>query len=434
METNMSIGKKEVKLLIIFGVLVYALFFYLLFINNYLPEIREVNKDLSLARKQEQALKDDLKNIEEKRQNFEAKNVVDERIENYIYNSSDVTDCISYMEKLEKLMNNKLTDVRISAPTEKSTKPVTTNGASSTAATDNSLTTTGEETATTASANQGQKYYEMAIDFKSVLNYEEVSELLNYLEGGTRRIRVSKFEMSPSKKINNQNAGNNTATTPPPQATAQGSVTYDITMTINMYAVNIEATNKLYEYSKSKFGEFGNGSGTPFMIAAATDNNGKQIVTMNTTTANNGGTTTEASTGVVPDIIVDETGYYTAGANFRVYGFDKEKENYKIKTSLDTTVQFLMDGSSYKIFVNNGTKNVRTYSGTLPGRDINVSIRADIPNTKENNNLKLNFKVINNTSYNVKITVTDTTNRVNILERSGSVIHGESKTERVKVV
>jgi hypothetical protein len=37
--------------------------------------------------------------------------------------------------------------------------------------------------------------------------------------------------------------------------------------------------------------------------------------------------------------------------------------------------------------------------------DINVSIRADIPNTKENNNLKLNFKVINNTSYNVKKTV-----------------------------
>jgi hypothetical protein len=36
---------------------------------------------------------------EEKRQNFEAKNVVDERIENYIYNSSDVTDCISYYGK-----------------------------------------------------------------------------------------------------------------------------------------------------------------------------------------------------------------------------------------------------------------------------------------------------------------------------------------------
>lgn len=431
----MSIGKKEVKLLIVLGVLVYGLLFYLIFVNNYLPEIKEVNQQLSVARKQEQALKDDLKNIEEKRMDFKAKNVVDERIENYLYNTADVTECIAYMEKLEKLMDNKLTNVKISPPKEFSTKPDSKNSPSPSPANDEKLITDNTDTSgATVGSTAAQKYYEMEINFKAVLNYTEVSNLINYLEGGSRRIRVSKFIMSPPKKQAPQNG--NPVTTPAPQTTTPEDLLYDIELAMNMYAINVGDTNKFYEYSRNKFSKFDGSGGTPFMISAVTDSSGNQTVAVNAGTNNTigGDVNTAGTASAVPDISIRETGYLTAGENLLIEGIDKKNDIFMFKTNAKTIIQLLLDDSSYKMYINYKTGGIRTFSGTRSNRDINVDIKVEIPKTKVNERIAIEFKVINNSNTNVNIKLTDKLRRVNILERSGTVIKAGSSKEKVKII
>jgi hypothetical protein len=443
----MSLGKREVKLLIILGLLVYGLLFYLIFINNYLPEIKDVNSKLSAARNEEKALKDDLKNIAEKRAEYNAKSVIDERIDNYLLDSGDVTDCIDYMEKLERLMGNKLTNVRINQPVEKSTSPDNRvsgdNTESENLITGSSDSETGSDVQASTASATGQKYYEMSVSFQSCLSYTEISDLLNFIEGGSRRIKVSNFSMRPSKEKENTNTQNttgaaNTQPTPAAEKAANGEPLYDINMTINIYTVNLGATDKVYEFSKNKFSKFVYNSGATFMVASGGDKNGTGFNYVN---YNGNNTNNEGEKKLIPlitssgaDFIINESGYLKAGDNLQIYGVDKSKDVFRYKTNGKTDVQLLLDGSKYTMNINYASGKYRTLSGNLPDRDLNVDVIVKVPNSKESANIRVVLKVINNTSRKVHIKLDDSSRRVSILERSGAEIKGESKKENVSII
>lgn len=443
----MSVGKKEVKLLIILGLLVYGLLFYLIFINNYLPEIKDVNSKLSVARNEEKALKDDLKNIAEKRAEYNAKCVVDERIDNYLLDSGDVTDCIDYMEKLERLMGNKLTNVKINQPVEKSTSPDNKvkgdNTESEKLITGSSDSETGSDVQASVAPATGQKYYEMSVSFQSCLSYNEISDLLNFIEGGSRRIKVSKFSMTPPKEKANTGTQNttgaaNTQPTPAAENTANGEPLYDIDMTINIYTVNLGATDKIYEFSKNKFSKFTDNRGATFMVASGGDKNGTgfNYVNYNGNNTNNAGEKNliPLITSSGADFIINESGYLKAGDNLQIYGVDKASDVFRYKTNGRTDVQLLLDGSKYTMYINYATGKYRTLSGNLPDRDLNVDVTVKVPNSKDSANIRVVLKVINNTSRKVHIKLDDKSRRVSILERSGAEIKGGSQKENVSII
>ncbi|MDP4183061.1 MAG: hypothetical protein Q8942_18485, partial [Bacillota bacterium] len=248
----MSLGKKEIKLIIVLGLLVYAFLFYMIFVNKYIPEINDVNSKLSEAQAKENALKDDLVNIDQKRSELNTKNIIGERFGNYLIDKGDVTDCIDYMEKLERLMNNRLTDVEIKEPVEVKMDPNAQSSSSNTSTSDEKLIgsdDTSSTSATNTSSSSGQNYYEMEMNFRGDLAYNEIWDLLTYIEGGSKRVQVTKFDMEPykdnAKTAQNASTAPKATPTPTPNPGQQLSGTapigskYSITMTIKLYAQNL---------------------------------------------------------------------------------------------------------------------------------------------------------------------------------------------------
>ncbi len=426
----MSIGKKEVKLLIVFGVLVYGLLFYLIFVNSYLPQLNDVNGKLSVAEKQEKLLKSELNGIEQKKADLESKTVMNERMDNYILDAGDVTDCIQYMEKLEKLMNGKLSNVSINPPAEKSTNPDKKSGNTGSTSEDEKLLGEDESAAAPSPSASGQNYYEMAVSFDANLSYNEVTGLVNYIEDGSRRVRISGFSLQPFKATAGSGTGTaKTAATPTPTpANTDGGTLFSVKMTINLYSAGIGNLDKLYDYSRNKFSGLDGSGGVSFMVAP--DNGGADGAAVSTGTGAAGTAGSGTGSGDA-DIIVNETGYLTAGENLEIYSIDKSV--FRNKTSGKTNIQLALNGSAYELNIGYAVGKERIMRGTLPGRDLKVYIRIDVPDTKENSKIGVDFKVVNNSPYKVNVALDDKGGRASIMERSGAVVRGESGSEKLSI-
>ncbi|HEY9063232.1 MAG TPA: hypothetical protein VIO64_22460 [Pseudobacteroides sp.] len=427
----MNIGKKEIKLLVILGVILYGFVFYLVFVNNYIPEINVVNAKLSEAKEKESALEKDLENIDQKKSELKTKNVVSERIGNYVPNSSDMYDPITYMIKLQKLVGNKLTDVKINqpeevlVPTKDSDNKPTSNVEQVKSEVDN--TGLGNEVTAPANAKKGTKYYSIAIDFKAKLAYNEILELLSYIEGGSRRIKISQFKVESKKE--SKNASSPPKATPVPNQTA-GTVLNDVEVTIKLYTQDIEEANKLFNSSKNRYNKYDESSGLIFTISSNTG------TTNNNSTAvrnNNSSTSSQNNKVVEPDFILEETGYFTAGENFLVRGIDKYNDFFRYKTAGRTDVQLTLTENKYTMIITYAVGKSKTISGSIPNRDLNADLKVDVGDIKENERIRVNYKITNNSSNKLHLNVFDPGGRIKVLDRSGNVVKGKSEREKVSI-
>jgi len=436
----MTLGKKEVKLLIVLGLLVYGFLFYVIFVNNYIPEINEVNAKLAEAQAKEKALKEDLANIEQKKSDLHSKNIIGERMGNYLLEKGDVTDCIEYMEKLDRLIGKKLKDVKINEPKEITLTTVQSNSSSSSSSSDDDLMgDSTSSTTTTSSVSKSNKYYEMALDFKAELAYNEVLELLNYIEGASRKVQVSKFDLKPKKDETNTAAGqNNTAKSTPAPTPVPGQQNgvvpigqkYDIQMTIKLYAQELSEADKVYNFNRNKFNNFNESSGINFTIAQAyTNKDGTIIGNIQSGTQINVEQQTTSVTDV--DFVIEQDGFLTAGNNLLISGVNRENGVFRYKTAGRTDISLLLDGSKYSFVINYATGKSKTLTGKLPNRDLNMKLSAVIPDLEVNDKIKLNLKITNNTAKKLNIKLTDTLGRIRVTDRSGNVIKGTSSKEKV---
>jgi hypothetical protein len=428
----MSIGKREVTLLIILGLLLYGFLFYSLILQSFIPDFKDANQKLTEAQQKEKALKEDLKNIDQLRLQYNSKSVQNERMEGYLLSSADITDCIEYMDKLAKMVGKQFRDVKLVEPQEKNVGPKTVtkveNDSDEDVGSANNTETSDTSVVSPKPAEKSAKYYELAMSFKASLSYDEVSSLINYIEGGSRRIRVSKFKMEAPKATDTGTAAK--------AKTAADATQYDIDMELNIYSEKVGNLDKLYDYGRHRFNNYikGNGlqfEGMPEIVTASASSAG----------ASAGAPSGASKTAYIPldisskaDIILIESGYLTTGDNLRIYGINKTQDVLGAKTNKRADVYLVLSGASYTITAPNNLGKTSSITGRLPDGDLDVDMTVSIPNIKENEKISLNFKVVNNTTKKINVKLSDSGSRAKILDRSGAQIRSVSKKENLSIL
>lgn len=388
----MSIGKREKMLLIILGVVIYAYLFYTFVWVPVIPQISKKNSEITTALQQKAAMDKAVSNMDAKRLELDTGKASNERLDQYLLSNANIADSMDYLEKLTKLLGKEITDVNISKPEEKST----TVGLEGTAADKNKNNGTG------------RKFYELAIDFKTRLTYAEAASLVKYIEGGSLKIRISKFIVQPPKSVQ--------------QGQAADSV-FEVGMTIDLYSLNSDNIDKIYEYSRDKFNRYFDDGAIPF-TPTEVGKDGVFDVPKQANAGNNSGTV----------LNIKEESYLAAGDNLRISGTDESNGFISIKTMKRQEIRVNIGESSYTVeTAGSDGKTVNMRGGLLQG-DLNIQVNVDFPMVKENNDLGLDIKITNNSSRKVNVILSDKAERAKIFDRSGSPIAGTNEKEKVQIM
>ncbi len=385
----MNIGKREIALLSVLGVLLYGLIFYKFIYANAKPEITAKKAEIEAAQKQKDALDNDLANIESKRLELRAKSLNNERLQEYLLENGNLTDGVEYVAKLASMMP-KISGISINAPSQK---------------TDN-----------------GKTFYEMAISFNCKSSYLEAMELVRFFELSTTKVRVSKFTMQPVKADAKD-------------STTKGAINvnqlFDLNFTINIYSINAQAADKLTEYSRHKFTSYIGEEGVVFIPNTKVNNARSEVAVAKTSSATSKAPEKADTVNYVIDI--KEYSYLVGGENLEIFGGDGAGKTIRVKTKKSHDITISLANNAYVIDSVDEYGNPDSIFGTIPGPSMGISVEADIPNLNENKDIKLNIKIVNDSSSNIKLKLYDKQNKVNIIDRNGGAIGGSGK-EKVTIV
>ena len=437
----MSIGKKELRLIGILCFVAYILTFYKVVWQSVIPSINSVQTDLDASLEKKRLLDEDYDNINAYKTKLMTLTTSNERIDEYLMSSANMVDSLEYVDKLTRLIGDDIREINISRPEQK----YMVSGDDSTAAGTNMNSADGSEGV----------YYEIKMDFRAYMSYSEALELIKYVEGGTRRAKITKFfvkalsENDLKKSIVPQNtvqqntvqqntvpqnlvqqntvqqnaASGNIGLSTSAQAIQVDDRIFDTNITISLYAINLRSSDRMYEYSRHKLNRFIYTNGI-FLTTPDSD------VSLSSPSP-------EVYLGeefAGSDIIISEKSYLAAGENLQVFGVDRSDNIIRLKTNSAAEVQLRLIGKSYFVDTfENGRKSL-SMTGSLPDRDtITLAVAVDMPDIAENEKIRLNVKVTNNSGKDLNITLKDQQNRVSIYDRNGNRIYGNSTVENVKV-
>ncbi len=395
----MSKSKRDIAILVIIGLIFYSVIYYKFVLVDAIAKVEDINSKIELAEKKKQKLENDLKNIEQLKRSVEMKKVQDDRLDNYLLDEANLSDNIDYVDKLIKLFDNRITEANISEPKEN------------------------------VSNELKSKYYEFSIQMKAALSYDQTMNLVNYLEGGSQKVKITKFDMKPDNTINNTNGAN---TPNVPNEVAVNNDNYAIDMTINLYSISLNSLDKVYEYSRKNFLRHSprNEDGVFFAPASITSsidsNNSKSSV------PSSSGSST-ASVEVQKDLQIMIDSFLAAGSNFSVYA--KGESPFGIKTTERVNVTINFRKEDYDVNVTNSLGKSYKVSGKTKNEVIGFFVTTYFTyNVKENKNLGADIQIINDSGKNIKLSLNDKNNCVVFKDRSGNLITGSSNSEKIYIL
>lgn len=428
----MRLGKNELRLIGFLGVLLYAFIFYKFAWVPSVPYKAEVEAKMAAAAREKASLEEDLKNLDANKMELTVAEASDERIDEYLMNSANIVDSLEYVDKLVALIGKNISALSIAKPEERYATVV-----------NNPLQ---EDTDLKTDKSGGKVYYEIRLDFKAHMTYNNALELVRYIEGGTRRMKITKFAVRPLEEnaqlsetvipqADLQESGQNVqaAAGTPAQGVenaaasgvqpANGERLFEMNMTVSMFSVNLRASDRMYEYSRHKLNRFLDGSG--ILFAPGT-----------------GGETGETSAPIdisgnlgTEDIIIKQRSYLVAGENLQIYGADRTNGIIRVKTNKPADVRIDLGKTSYTInTADTGNQSLRL-TGGLPDRDpLTIYIGVDMPAIKENERIRLNVSILNNSDKRVNVSLYDLQKRVKLLDRNGNEIFGASAVEKLSII
>ncbi len=418
----MGIGKKEAKLAIILGVVLYLFFFYKVVWTSAVPSISEINDRILGLVKEKASLEEQYKNIDGKRIQLTAKTTLNERMDEYLMNSANLVDCLEYVDKLASLVGQNVSEMNIGKPEERYTTSK-----------NNPIKS---ETDLSSNKKSGQLYYESKIGFKAYMSSERAMQLIQYVEGGTQKVRITKFSIKPLKdnKLPQTagTAGVNTGAAQPGAQTAsaaQGTATpqeklFEIDMTVSLYSLNILALDRMFEYNRHKLNQFMSAGGVMFENVKLSGNN---ALAANLSPLN--------ELLGAEDIVIKEQSYLTAGENLQIFGVDRENDIVRLKTDKSVDVAIRLNKNSYRVSTRDSMKKVLEISGPLPDKElVTMNVTVDMPLIAENKNIRLNITVVNDSGKKLNVSLDDRQNRVKINNRKGKAIFGDDSGEHVNIL
>lgn len=405
----MSMGKKEVALLSLLGLLIYALVFFKFIWGSVGADITAVRERLEVAARQKAELDNDLRNIENKRAELKSKKTINERMNECLMDSANLVDGLEYIDKLARLIGKNIVELQISKPEERWSSGT----ANASAASDQNEGTQGGN----------GKYYEMRMDFKTRMPYVAGLDLVKYLEEGSKKVTISKFSVKPSKDTAQDQVIADTGTEGASKVIPTEKM-FDINMSISLYSINIRSSDRMYEYSRHRLGKYSNFDGI-FIVPTVKPTSGEESSPEDL----------DISDGFeTSDIAIDEKSFLYAGENLMIFGTDRGNEVLRVKTNKTHEIQVTLNDSSYFINTLDSSGKPKSISGQLPERDITLYIRADMPDINENKKIRLNVKVMNSSSKKLKIRLVDKQKRVKILDRNGAQIIDTSTIEKADIL
>jgi|LSQX01.3.fsa_nt_gb hypothetical protein len=383
----MKAGKREIYLLVVLFLIAYGFFFYKVIWGNAYPKIEEVQNNIEVENKKKQALESDLKNIEELKKSLESKNVQDERLAEYLMTEANVADNIEYVDKLARLFYGKIGDASVSRPVDKKTEQSKTS------------------------------FYEFKIDFKALMTYGEAVNLVNYLEGGSRKVKISSFDLKPRVASGNADAG----------YLNDPDKEVEVSMAVNLYSLSLGNANKLYEYSRTRFNRFHDGDGVFFVPTALTIGDGNAV-------ADAGGLPSGNVVAFNKDIEIKLESFLVGGQNFLVYCKESNK-HISFKTRIRPKVTLVFNGNTCSVDIVGNSGEQKNLDSSITKEKVDISIITNFTlNASENKDLGLDVYIQNNSGKNINILLNDSIRRARILDRNGNSIYRTNSTEKVTIL
>jgi hypothetical protein len=439
--------RREISILGILGVVLYA-FIYVKFVYlPALPVIEEKNVKIAGLQKQKDSLDSDMANLEAKKADYGSKLLNNERMGEYLMETASVADGLEYVEKISGIIEKEISSINVNAPKE--------------------INLAGPQPAGTdgAAAATPLKYYELKIDFQATLNYNEAMELVKYCEGGTRKVRISNFRLSAApntvqtppvqQPAPTDRAGQTPPATQPPAAQApvpqapaappaqsnafimaSGTDKYAISMSVCFYSLNKGNLDTLYDYSRSRFQKFRNAEGVPF-IQQKTDSGGNVVLPDIASSDTGSGGGADGGTGLTlatADLVIKEAGYLVGGENFEMFANADVNKRVRIKTKEHINISLSLNGDNYTVDAMRNGGAAQTLSGRLSSKAFSIYVDSEVPYAKENENIGMSIRISNSSGRSVNVAMAQRTGRVKLLDRNGGEIYVKSDSEKVYVV
>lgn len=393
----MSKGTRDGLILAFIALILYGLLYYNFYLNGALVQFKDIQSKIDTAEQKKAALDEDVKNLPTLQRNLDIKNVQNERLEEYLMSEANLSDNIDYIDKLAKLFKNSFTGIKVNVPTENTSKSTST------------------------------KYYEFAIDVDANMAYEDAMNLVDYVEGGSRKVKITQFNLTPkSVTTAAQNPNVNTSTS------TLGQTNFAVKMQISVYALNLSNIDKVYEYSRKRFNTFDDGDGVIFVpnstTVGANTGSGSGVGSASQPTK----VTQTVAEGI--DIDISLASFLYAGQNFVIKGVGNDyplKMKYKNRASVKIT----FNGNNYHVSAIDPTGKSYGLSGKTKNDVINMYVVANFPvNIKENQNLGADIQIINNSNKRVDLNLEDKVKRIKITDRNGNVIINRNEAEKVYII
>lgn len=403
----MSKGARDTLILTLIGLILYGLIYYNFVLTDAIAKVNDINSKIEAVEKEKKALDDDLKNLPNLKRNLEMKNVQNDRLEEYLMSEANLADNIEYIDKLAKLFNSSFSKVKVGKPL--------------------SNTSDGSKT----------KYYEFGIEVDATMNYNDAMNLINYIEGGTRKVKITVFKLTPitAPVVGNATPGQN-AQDAANQVNTENK--YAMNLSINMYSLNLSNIDEVYEYSRKRFQRFNDGDGVIFVpaidSAGTTGGSPNAGGTSSGVVGSNVGTPIQNTVAEGNDIEVKLYSFLSAGQNFTVNGVGV-RAPIKMKIKERPSVKITFNGSDYDIAVNDGIGNNHNISGYTKNDSVRMYVLADFKVTiPENYNLGADIQIVNNSNKRVDLRLNDKINRIKVTDRNGNLILNQSESEKVYII
>lgn len=407
-----ALKRKEIMLVSVLALLVYAFVFYKFIWIPVVPDISAQKEEISRLNSEKEKLDSNLKDLEANKAKIVSIKSGSERLDGYLNNEANVMDCIEYMDKLAKIAGADITNINIATPEKKEADKST--------------------------------YYEIKIDFTTMQDIQGIRDLVDFIENSSKIINISRLEIKPDKEkakasttvkapvvtqtVNKPATATGTPANPGNTNAVDGDAQkeiYTANLTISMYAINLESADKFYEYGRHKFNRYQYGDISPLELTALDVLSGKSNnITVGTNTSSESNTT---------DFEINLNSFLSAGDNLTVFGTDKLKDKYSSKTNKYITMSVNINKSSYTVAISDGGGISSSFSGSVPDRDLNMLINTNLSLIPENKGLGLKIKLVNNSGNKLNIVKKDVTKKVTLTDRNAREIKDGNNQEKALI-
>ncbi len=390
---------KVLILIFVFGILYAIVYYRFLWVNKFSPEFERLSLEINSKKAIKNELDQDLANIETLKREVQIKTVRDERLNEFLMAEANISDSIEYVDKLDKMFGNSLKDVNINPPVKRE------------------------------SSESKTAFYEFKIDFSADLTFGEILNLIDFLEGGSRKIRVPSFDIKPMREILTVAAEDDEDDVEKKNPLAE---MYTITLSVNLHALDEGNINTIYEFSKKRFNRFDEGGGFAFTLEPKFPA-GPTLALGDERDRRTGGGSENATPAFHKDITITLKSFYAGGPNVTI----RDRETGKM---LGEKMQGLMElDLVFDAIAYNATSTTAfrqtSYQGNVYNDVINIEINADFPtDVPENENLRANVKITNNSGKQIRVKNNDKVRRVHLIDRNGNHIYRNSEAENLIVI